>query len=73
MKRIYVDFNSQEEIDAVVINLDVRRQQDASLILNEGEIVILYDEEMECEAAIRRGRYFRWVACIDRTTIKDLP
>ena len=74
MMKFYVDFNSLEAIDSVILRFDIRLN---STVLEkdmaEGATVILYDETMEYEARLRRGLHRRWVADIDRGTIKDLP
>ena len=74
MLRFYVDFNSREATDTVIVRLDTRLNSSiAEKDMKEGAIVVLYDESMECEALLRRGAHSRWVADIDRTTIKDFP
>jgi hypothetical protein len=72
--KFYVDFNSQEALDTVVVRLDTRLNSSiAEKDMAEGATVLLYDETMECEALLRRSSYYGWVAKIDRTTIKDVP
>ena len=74
MLKFYVDFNSQEAKDRIVVRLDTRLNSCvAEQAMTEGATVLLYDETMECAAVLRRGAHFRWVADIDRSTIKDVP
>ena len=74
MLGLYVDFNSCEGKDVIVVRLDI--ELNAKVSENEmivGERVLLYDEEMECEAVLQRGAHARWVAVLDVDTIKHLP
>jgi hypothetical protein len=73
MLRFYVDFNAREGDDTVILNpggLNIGVSEDR---LREGDTVVLYAEDMECQARLRRGLKNRWVADIDGATVKHLP
>jgi hypothetical protein len=72
--QFYVDFNLMEKPDVVVVRLDVRlnRQIDADQMKPDLR-VILYDEQMECEAILGHGEDHDWVGNLLRETIRHLP
>jgi hypothetical protein len=74
MHRFYVDFNSHEEVDAIVIRLDVALNshiRDDEMHI--GDEVILHDETMECMARLRKGTCSKWLGDIIPGTTRDLP
>lgn len=75
MLKFYVDFNSREEIDTVVVRpRQVGVYQDVSEDQMEvGTRVLLYDESMECEGILRHGKHSTWVADLLTETIRHLP
>lgn len=74
MLKFYVDFNYCEDVDAVIVRLDFRLNKEIGEDdVSPGTRVLLYDETMECEAILRRGQHARWVADLQRDTIRDLP
>jgi hypothetical protein len=75
MLKFYVDFNSCEGVDtAVVVRLDTELNAGISEDQMEvGSRVLLYEETMECEAILRLGSYYKWVADLLVETIRHLP
>jgi hypothetical protein len=74
MLRIYVDFNAREvhpHVESVAIPLHTDRAEEYKAHLFEGRRVIIFDEGTECEAMLRRGTSFPWVADIIPNTLKD--
>ncbi len=74
MLRFYVDFNYCDDVDLIVVRADLRLNaeiDESSLI--EDLRVLLYDESLECEAILRRGKRGQWVAKLDRGTLRDIP
>jgi hypothetical protein len=70
MLRIGVDFNTREGPRTIVLT----EQNVPPEILVEGTRVILYEEgDMECEAVVRKGDTWDWVADIIEGTIRRLP
>ena len=73
--RIYVDFNSRDEHDNIVINL-LDKPDVVEKIRNElpeGMKVVLYDEELEIEAQLRWSHEFRmWVGIPDWSSKRNL-
>lgn len=70
MIRILNDFNLMEEDRAVVLHVEHTPPE----VLVPGTRVILYEPgQMECEAIVRRGKQFAWVADMIEETIKYLP
>jgi hypothetical protein len=64
MRRIYVDFNAREVLpnkQSVAVSLPASMQHEPFV---EGERIVTYDEETECEAIVRVGTRFAWVADI---------
>ena len=74
MIRLYVDFNSREDIDVIVVRIETSLNAGVSeWQLHVGDHVVLNDEAMECVARLRKGTYAEWVAEIIPGTIKDIP
>lgn len=76
MKKISVDFNTMmsEPVDVVKLGQVGTPNGDRLPPLQDGERVILYDEEMQVEAIVRfnaANRY--WLASPNWTTRVDLP
>jgi hypothetical protein len=72
--QIYADFNNREAIDTIIMPLDIDLNAEIDeRNLKAGDRVLLYAEDIECEAVLRRGMYGRWVADLDTKTFKDLP
>ncbi len=69
MIRIPVDCNWREDAWAIVI----RPENIAIFGLKIGDRVVLHEPGMECEAILRRGTQWPWVADIVEGTIKDVP
>lgn len=72
MRKIYVDFNTMmsEPVDLVKLSTDTSPNHSS---FHEGEHVILFDEEMEVEAAIFYSKqYHYWLAEPDWATRVDL-
>jgi hypothetical protein len=70
MLRICTDFNTREGPRTIVLAPQVIPQGG----LVEGTRVILYEEgDIECEAIVRRGDTWNWVADIIEGTIRKLP
>jgi len=70
MRRIYVDFNAREvcpDKQSVAVSLPPSMQHEPLL---EGEWIVAYDEETECQAVVRVGSRFPWVADILIGSIK---
>jgi hypothetical protein len=69
--RIYVDFNSLDDYGRVVINLTV---SDVSPdVLREGMPVVLYDEVIEVQAALKeRDQFGMWTALPDWNTKHEI-
>lgn len=74
MLKSYVDFNNCEEGDAIIVRLDTELNAGISEDqMKAGSRVLLYDEELECEAILRHDDDHRWVADLQRDTIRHLP
>ena len=69
MLRILVDVNWRED-DRTIVIPEERVSRDNLL---EGKRVILYEPGMECEAILRRGVQWPWVADIVEGTIRETP
>jgi hypothetical protein len=69
MLRIRVDVNEREEPHAVAIQPDWAPAES----LRVGESVVLYDPGMECEAILRHGKRWEWVADVIWQTIREVP
>ena len=69
MLKILIDVNWREENNAIVIPEESVSRDN----LLEGKRVILYEPGMECEAILRRGAVWPWVADIVEGTIKETP
>jgi hypothetical protein len=69
MLRIRVDVNCREGRRTVAIPPDSVPGHD----LKVGMKVILREPGMECEAVLRHGEIWLWVADIVEGTIKDVP
>ncbi len=70
MRRIYVDFNAREVLadkQSVAVSLPPSMQHEPPA---EGEWIVAYDEETECEAKVRVGSRFPWAADILMESIK---
>lgn len=68
MLRLEVDINLREGDRAIVIP----SQSATGKELRVGERVVLYEPGMECEAVLRRGKAWPWVADILDGTIKEM-
>jgi hypothetical protein len=74
MIRLYVDFNSREDVDVIIVRIGPPLNTGFSKSdLRVGDHVLLNDETMECVARLRKGTYSEWVADIIPGTIKDIP
>jgi hypothetical protein len=77
MLALYVDFNARERLSdggqAVSIGLGQMNPLALETKLEIGSRVVLYDEEICCQGALRPGKWIDgWVAEIIPGTIKDL-
>lgn len=69
LMRIDTDFNWREDYLTIVLPDRVPAE-----VLVPGMRIILYEPGgMECEAIVRRGKTWPWVADIVEGTIKDFP
>jgi len=77
MLKFYVDYNAREllreDVQTIVVGLDQMNSGIPEGQLEVGLKVMLYDEEMECEAILRHGTSYKWVADIIPGTIRHLP
>jgi hypothetical protein len=68
MARIRVDFNRREGPRTIAISAEDVSQDE----LRVGAIVTLYEPgDIECEAVLRHGTRWEWVADIVESTIRD--
>jgi hypothetical protein len=68
--RVYVDFNSRDEHNAVILHFTQQKQQDLYAVLKDGNHLVLYDETMEVEGVVKWNEQIkRWVATLDLDTI----
>jgi hypothetical protein len=51
--RVYVDFNSLDEVGNININTNVSGQESLQSVLTDGLSVILYDETLEVNAVAK--------------------
>ncbi len=66
MRRIAVDMNLREDGSVVVLPKNAKDDH-----LSVGDRVILYEhDDIECQAILRRGQSWEWVADIVEGTIK---
>lgn len=69
MVRVLADFNARDGYLRILLPTDAPAE-----VLVPGTRVILYEpDELECEAIVRRGETWPWVADIVEGTIKDYP
>jgi hypothetical protein len=77
MIRLHVDYNEREllkeDVQTIVVELGGKNSDIPQTDLKEGARVILSDGTMECEAVLRHGRDYEWVADMIRGTSRDLP
>ncbi len=67
--RIKADFNARDGYLGIILPDDAPAE-----VLVPGAHVVLYEpDEFECEAIVRRGETWPWVADIVEGTIKDYP
>ena len=69
MKRIYVDLQAADE-NSIGIGIE----SDIGQSLQDGEQVILYDEELEVEATLHSKQYGHeryWLGTFDESTIRQ--
>jgi hypothetical protein len=69
MLRIPIDVNRREEPLAIAIKPGAVPEEN----LRVGERVVLYEPGFECEAILRHGTTWKWVADIIEETICDVP
>ena len=69
MLRIRVDTNRCDDDGAIVILPKSVPEEE----LKVGARVILYETGFECEATLRHGKRWNWVADIIEGTIRDIP
>lgn len=69
MIRIAVDCNWREDTRTIVI----RHENVPEFHLRVGVKVTLHEPGMECEAILRHGKRWPWVADIIEGTIKNVP
>jgi hypothetical protein len=69
MLRILVDINLREDHRTIAILPENVLEKE----LNVGARVILYEPGMECEAILRHGEIWKWVADIVEGTVKEIP
>jgi hypothetical protein len=72
--RLYVDFNSCENPRAIRLRFDIINKNIDRDLLHAGMRLIIYDEDIECEAILRHGVHVptEWVAEIVESTIKPV-
>ena len=69
MVRIMVDFNRREDFRTIALASSAEIPEEAR---REGALVILYEPgDIECEAIVRRGRHWEWIADILDGTIRE--
>jgi hypothetical protein len=77
MIKLHVDYNEREllkeGVQTIVVELDGKNSDVRQTDLREGAKVILSDGTMECEAILRHGKDYEWVADMIRGTSKDFP
>lgn len=67
--RIRVDFNRREDAHTIALGSSADLPEEVRRV---GALVILYEPgDIECEAIVRRGKRWEWVAHILDGTIKD--
>lgn len=69
MTRIHVDFNCREDVGTIAI---LRPQEIPEEERRIGAIITLYEPGIECEAILRRGERWEWVADILDGTIREV-
>lgn len=69
MIRIWIDCNVRDENFSIAIDHEKVPPEH----LKVGEKVTLFEAGMECEAILRRGKYFPWAADIIPGTVRDGP
>ncbi len=69
MVRLHIDCNRCDGPRSIAVD----EREVAKLGLKAGDRVVLYEPGMECEAVLRPGEIWPWVADIVEGTIKDLP
>ncbi|MBI2739176.1 MAG: hypothetical protein HYX38_21870 [Rhodospirillales bacterium] len=67
MTKIEVDMNLREDVFTIVVPL----QLVSEFQLKVGDRVLLYEPGTECEAILRHGKQWPWVADIVEGTIRD--
>jgi hypothetical protein len=68
--RVYVDFNSRDEHNDVILNFTRQREQDLQTVLKDGNRLVLFDETMEAEGLVKWNAEIKyWVATLDLGTI----
>lgn len=61
--------NRREDFRTIVIS----PKSTSNIELKEGMRVILHEPGIECEAILRHGTQWQWVADIIEGTVKDIP
>jgi len=69
LARIHVDFNCREDAGTVAI---LRPWEIPEGERRVGSVVTLYEPGMECEAILRHGERWEWVADILDGTIREV-
>ena len=69
MARIHVDFNCREDVGTIAI---LRLRDIPEEERKVGTVITLYEPGMECEAVLRRGERWEWVADILDGTIREV-
>ena len=68
--RLHVDFNCREDTRTIAILRPLEIPDEHKKV---GELVILYEPgSIECEAILRHGTHWEWVADILDETIREL-
>jgi hypothetical protein len=74
MRRIYVDFNTKNMDERERVYINTRLHPELLEALNEGERVVLFDEEVQMEAVLEyEADYGRFLGVLDWSTLKDFP
>ena len=77
MIKVHVDYNEREllreGIETIVVDLGGKNAEISTESLEEGARVVLSDGITECEAVLRHGRDYDWVADVIEGTTRDLP
>jgi hypothetical protein len=73
MLRIYVDFNTVQLYDYNRVDINTSYQREVEQSLKVGEVVFLYDSEMEVQGELNfDDKHQTWYAIPDSSTRRDI-